>query len=453
VIWAKDQLQGGFIWDWVDQGILAETQAGRPYWAYGGDFGPEGTPTSGNFCINGLVFPDRSLHPHIWEVKKIYQPVKVEPVDLARGLVRIENRYDFRDLGHLSCEWSVRADAEVLAAGRIPGLRLPPRDSRTVELPLPSIQPRPGAEYFLDVSFKTREENWMLPEAHEVAWDQFRLPLNSPRTEAEEQRSAKLLRRRNGGRLVLSGQGFTYAFDLEKGFWTSLKIAGVELLMQAGPKPNFWRAPTDNDFGNDMPQRQGMWKLAGLDPVVSCRLTTGKMKLPDLPRFGMQMVLRGEFENMRWFGRGPHETYGDRKTGARVGFYQGTVMEQYDPYVRPQENGNKTDVRWAALTNAEGVGLLVVGDPLLEVSAHHFLPEDFDPGPAKQQRHAVDLKRRDLVTFNVDLRQMGVGGDTSWGARPHPQYTLPVGEYAYRFRMRPFSEWVLPAHELSRFRF
>jgi beta-galactosidase len=490
VIWAKDQLQGGFIWDWVDQGILAET-----HWAYGGDFGLEGTPTSGNFCINGLVFPDRLLHPHIWEVKKVYQPVKVVPVDLARGLVRIENRYDFRGLGHLLGEWSVRADGEVLAAGRIPGLRVPSRESRTVELPLPSIQPRPGVEYFLDVSFKASEESGMLPEGHEVAWDQFRLPFDSPRTEAEEQRSAKLLSRRQGGRLVLSGEGFTYAFDLEKGSWTSLKIAGVELLLQAGPKPNFWRAPTDNDFGNDMPQRQGVWKLAGLDPViehvehrqnsnrdviievtswlpavesrhstvyhvfgngdiiVSCRLTPGKMKLPDLPRFGMQMVLRGEFENMRWFGRGPQETYGDRKTGARVGFYQGTVMEQYHPYVRPQENGNKTDVRWAALTNAEGVGLLVVGDPLLEVSAHHFLPEDFDPGHAKQQRHAVDLKRRDLVTFNVDLRQMGVGGDTSWGARPHPQYTLPAGEYAYRFRMRPFSERVLPAHELSRFRF
>ncbi len=495
VIWAEDQLQGGFIWDWVDQGIRAETPEGRPFWAYGGDFGPEGTLTSGNFCINGLVFPDRSLHPHIWEVKKVYQPVKVEPVDLKRGLVRIENRYDFRDLDHLAGEWSVRADDEILAEGRISGLSVPARESRTIELPLPRIQPQPGIEWFLDVSFKASEESGTLPKDHEVAWDQFRLPVEAPRIEAEERRSTKLLRRSRGSSLVLSGEEFSYAFDMEKAAWTSLKIAGVELLMQAGPSPNFWRAPTDNDFGNEMPQRQGVWKMAGRDPViesveqrqnsnrdviievtsslpsvesrhstvyhvfgngdiiVSCRLTIGNMDLPNLPRLGMRMVLRGEFENMQWFGRGPHETYGDRKAGARVGLYKGTVMEQYHPYIRPQENGNKADVRWAAITNAEGVGLLVVGDPLLEVSAHHFLPEDFDPGPSKQQRHAVDLKRRELVTLNVDLRQMGVGGDTSWGARPHPQYSLPAGEYSYRFRMRPFSERELSALELSRFRF
>jgi beta-galactosidase len=495
VIWAQDQLQGGFIWDWVDQGLLAQTSDGQPYWAYGGDFGPEGTPTSGNFCINGLVFPDRSLHPHIWEVKKVYQPVKVEPVDLGRGLIRIENRYDFRDLSHLTCDWSVRADAEVLADGRLPALRVPSRDSRIVELPLPRIQPEPGVEYFLDVSFRNSGEDGMLPEGHEVAWDQFRLPIDAPRTKAEEQRAAKLLRRRDGRRLVLSGNGFTYIFDLERGAWSSLKIAGVELLAQTGPAPNFWRAPTDNDFGNDMPQRQGVWKQAGLDPtiervehrqnsnrdviikvtswlpavesrhfalyhvfgngdiIVSSRLVPEKMNLPNLPRFGMQMVLRREFEHIQWFGRGPHETYWDRKTGARVGLYQGKVMEQYHPYVRPQENGNKTDVRWAALTNDEGVGLLVVGDPLLEVSAFHFLPEDFDPGPRKRQRHAVDLERRDLVTLNIDLGQMGVGGDTSWGARPHLQYSLPAREYAYRFRMRPFSDRDTPAYKLSRLRF
>jgi beta-galactosidase len=190
------------------------------------------------------------------------------------------------------------------------------------------------------------------------------------------------------------------------------------------------------------------------DIVVTCRLDSGgKADLPDLPRIGMRLVLRGEFENMSWFGRGPHETYSDRRTGARIGTYRGKVMEQYTPYVRPQENGNKTDVRWAALTNAEGIGLLVVGDPLLEVSAHHFLPGDFDPGPVKRQRHAVDLTRRDLVTLNVDLGQMGVGGDTSWGARPHPQYTLSAGAYTYRFRMRPFSEREMTAEELNRFRF
>jgi len=495
VIWAHDQLQGGFIWDWVDQAILAETPEGRPYWAYGGDFGPEGTPSSGNFCINGLVSADRTPHPHIWEVKKVYQPVKVEPVDLVQGLIRIENRYDFRDLSHLIAEWSVRSDAAVVASGRLSALSVPARGSQVVDLPLPRIQPQAGNEYFLEVSFRNRAEEHSLAQGHEVAWDQFRLPIKTTRQPAEELRSGKVLRKLSNGQLVLSGKKFVYTFDLDKGAWASLTYADTELLAQDGPRPNFWRPPTDNDFGNNMPQRQGVWKEAGEDPViervehrqnsnrdviievtswlaavesrlfarytvfgngdivVSCRFVPGKSNLPDLPRFGMQMVFKGEFDQIQWYGRGPHETYWDRKSGARVGLYQGTVMEQYTPYVRPQENGNKTDVRWMALTNKRGVGLLVVGDPLLEASALHFLAQDFDPGPRKRQRHAVDLERRDLVTLNVDLHQMGVGGDTSWGARPHPSYTLPAREYAYRFRLRPFSNKTTTALELSRMRF
>jgi beta-galactosidase len=335
-----------------------------------------------------------------------------------------------------------------------------------------------------------------LAQGHEVAWEQFRLPIDSPRERGtEESRSGKVLRRRSHNQLILSGEDFEYTFDLHGGVWTSLRYADAELLAQAGPRPNFWRAPTDNDFGNDMPQRQGVWKLAGSeaaierveqrqnsnreviievtsrlpavesrhsvrytvfgngDIIVLSRLFPEKSGLPDLPRFGMQMILRGEFDRIQWHGRGPHETYWDRKSGARVGIYQGLVLEQYTPYVRPQENGNKTDVRWMALTNGEGVGLLVVGDPLLEASAHHFLPQDFDPGPDKMQRHASDLEPRDLVTLNVDLHQMGVGGDTSWGARPHPEYSLPAREYAYRFRLRPFSEKGSKARMLSRMRF
>ena len=503
VIWANDQLQGGFIWDWVDQAILAETPDGRPYWAYGGDFGPEGTPTSGNFCINGLVTADRKPHPHIWEVKKVYQPVSVESVDLEKGRIRIENRYDFRDLSHLVAEWSVRSDGEVIASGRLPALSAPARGTQVVDLPLPRIRPRPGSEYFLDVSFRNREDveeqegegTRTLPQGHEVAWEQFRLPVDATRLQTEELRSSKVLRSRSDGRLILSGEEFVYTFDLERGVWSSLKYADTEILEQGGPQPNFWRAPTDNDFGNDMPLRQGVWKEAGIgatienvehrqnsnrdviidvssrlaavesryhvrytvfgngDIVVSCRLLPEKLGLPNLPRLGMQFVLKGEFDRIQWLGRGPHETHWDRKSGARIGLYRGLVGDQYTPYVRPQENGNKTDVRWMALTNTQGVGLLVVGETLLEASALHFLPQDFDPGPAKQQRHASDLEPRDLITFNVDLHQMGVGGDTSWGARPHPQYSIPARDYNYRFRLRPFSSKEMTALDLSRMRF
>jgi beta-galactosidase len=155
----------------------------------------------------------------------------------------------------------------------------------------------------------------------------------------------------------------------------------------------------------------------------------------------MTMILRGEFKNLAWYGRGPHENYWDRKTSACVGLYEGKVIDQYHPYIRPQENGNKTDVRWVALTDSQGMGFLAVGKPSLSVSALPFLNEDFDEGPEKAQRHTFHIKQRDLVTLNLDYKQMGVGGDTSWGerARPHPEYTLyPNRVYSYSFRLRPF---------------
>jgi len=175
--------------------------------------------------------------------------------------------------------------------------------------------------------------------------------------------------------------------------------------------------------------------------------------LPELPRFGTTMTLPAEFDSIAWYGRGPHESYWDRKTGAALGLYSGAVMEQYFPYIRPQENGNKTDVRWVALWNSRGTGLLAVGMPVLSVSAHHFTIDDFDEGLEKRNRHTYHLKPRDLVTLNLDWKQMGVGGDTSWGARTHPEYMLPVREYSYAFRLRPFSREESTPEELSRLRF
>ncbi len=497
VIWAHEQLQGGFIWDWVDQGIAAHTADGRAYWAYGGDFGPEGTPTSGNFCINGLVFPNRSLHPHIWEVKKVYQPVEVVPLELREGRLLIKNRYDFRDLDHLELKWEVVTDTGILCSGQLTDLGIPASEALPIDLELPEWDFEPGVEYILDLSFRLRQAESVLDKGHEVAWEQFKLPGAAPRTQTEQSRVAKIRIQEQGRRLILSGNSFRYRFDLNSGVWDSLQYQGVELLAQGGPVPNFWRAPTDNDFGNGMPQRQGNWKKAGKDRkielveywqnsnrdvhievifsypqvhsgyrmqynvfgngdvIVSGTLIPqqSSLHLPDLPRFGMQLFLKGDFENLQWFGRGPHETYWDRKTGARIGLFSGTVMDQYHPYIRPQENGNKTDVRWLALSNSQGVGLLVVGDPVLEMSALPFLTEDFDPGLQKRQRHTIDIQRRDLVSLNLDIHQMGVGGDTSWGARPHPAYSLPVQPYTYRYRLRPFSSHEISALQLSRFRF
>jgi beta-galactosidase len=253
--------------------------------------------------------------------------------------------------------------------------------------------------------------------------------------------------------------------------------------------PSFWRAPTDNDRGNQMPNRQGIWKQAGpgrdikrvaaeqLGPQIvriaveetlpannssyGCTYTVygnGDVivesalepagELPDLPRFGMQMAMPAEFSTITWYGRGPHETYWDRKTGAAVGVYSGPVETQVHQYIRPQENGNKTDVRWVALTDADGVGLLAVGMPLLSVSAWPYTLEDLE-----RADHPYELPARDTVTVNLDYKQMGVGGDDSWGARPHPEYTLPAKPYSYRFRLTPIPGKGASLAELSKRRF
>jgi beta-galactosidase len=477
------ELQGGFIWDWVDQGLLKTNEEGEEFWAYGGDYGPPETPSDRNFCINGLVFPDRKIHPHLWEVKKVYQYIKVRPVDLKKGEVEIEifNRYDFTNLTTVEMEWAVIGDDEIITEGKFPRLDIPPHGSKVISLPFPEIKPSPGVEYFLKLSFSLKDEAPPIPKGHEVAWEQYKLPFYEPGPKMDLSQSSELTLDKKGEFFRINGQDFTISVDKNTGEITSYVFHGTELI-KTGPAPNFWRAPTDNDFGWDMPRRLGIWSDAAakrtVDKVtinkintqeiqinIATTLTTASAKyyttyrilgngdiiinnsfepantnLPEMPRFGMKMTLPVEFENIAWFGRGPHENYWDRKTGAAVGIYSAKVIDLYHPYIRPQENGNRTDVRWVALTNDKGTGLLAVGLPLLSISALPFIDEDFDPGLEKQQRHTYHVKKRDLITLKLDYKQMGVGGDTSWGdrARAHPEYRLPVRGYSYSFILRPY---------------
>jgi beta-galactosidase len=477
------ELQGGFIWDWVDQGLLKTNEEGEEFWAYGGDYGPPETPSDRNFCINGLVFPDRKIHPHLWEVKKVYQYIKVRPVDLKKGAVEIFNRHDFINLKAVEMEWTIIGDDELIAAEKFSMLDISPRHSKAISLPFPEIKPSPGVEYFLKLSFRLKEEAPLVPKGHEVAWEQFKLPFYEPGPKIDLSVSPELTLDETGEFYEIKGQNFTVAVDKNTGEITSYAFQGVELI-KTGPVPNFWRAPTDNDFGWGMQRRLGIWRdaaakrtvgkvtinkintreiqiniattlptasakydttyriLGSGDVIINNSFEPANTNLPEMPRFGMMMTLPVEFENIAWYGRGPHENYWDRKTGAAVGVYSGKVIDLYHPYIRPQENGNRTDVRWVALTNDKGTGLLAVGLPLLSISALPFIDEDFDPGLEKQQRHTYHVKKRDLITLKLDYKQMGVGGDTSWGdrARAHPEYRLPVRGYSYSFILRPYSK-------------
>jgi beta-galactosidase len=486
---AHDQLQGGCIWDWVDQGLLSTNEKGEKFWAYGGDFGPKDVWTDGNFNCNGLVNPDRTPHPGLFEVKKVYQYVKFKALDLAAGKFQITNKYDFLNLNNLSIDWRIESDGIKISEGKLPILDLLPNNNSIINVPI-NIKPEAGREYFVVFSAKTVYPTDLIPVGHEVAYEQFQLPMQSQAPEVSPK--GKLTLSSDTKTVEITGDHFTVAFDLMKGELNSLVFEGSEMLNQGnGLVPNFWRAPTDNDFGNGLDKRCKVWRKAGEQRVVTAskviQISNSQVQvtllfdliglngekianyvteytifgdgnievankfsaigenLPEIPRMGMNLELAREYETMSWFGRGPQENYLDRNTGALVGRYSGKVKDQYWAYIRPQENGNKTDVRWASFTNNNGSGLLFIAAPLLSVSAHHNLIADFESpvrtvgrvydGQQVVNRHINDVKERNLVSVNIDYKQMGLGGDNSWGAFTHPEYLLKDSVYNYSFRM------------------
>jgi beta-galactosidase len=491
VIEKYPKLQGGFIWDWVDQGLLKTSENGEKYWTYGGDYGDAGMPSDGNFCLNGLVWPDRTPHPGLFEVNKVYQYVGFEPVELKTGLIRIKNKYDFTNLSEFNFEWEVVSDGIALQSGKIPIPDLKPKAALNVMIPFTKIDPAPGSEYFLNIRVSRSDEWNYVPEDHIYATAQFKLPFEAKPLSAKNDALAVLQTKTVDKKLEVSGVDMKIVFDLAAGKLESFNYKGKELLKK-GPEPDFWRPPTDNDYGYDMDKLFGVWKKAGeriivtkanisqpdmgkvivtfnydipdtdgkkiagyassyiiygsADVIIKNQFSKLSENIPEIPRMGMQMQLPEEFSNLKWLGRGPHENYVDRKTSAYTGLYESTVADQYTPYIRPQENGYKTDTRWLTLTNDNGTGILVSGDPLICFAALNNTHDDFEsPGKLSQYRkdaitantHTIDVKPRDLVNLNVDLGQMGVGGDNSWGARIHPQYRLPGMKYEYSFRIRP----------------
>jgi beta-galactosidase len=476
-IYAHPQLQGGFIWDWVDQGLAARSKDGQPYFAYGGDYGPPGTPSDQNFLFNGLVAPDRTPHPHYDEVKKVYQPISTRMI--APGTIRVVNRYDFRDLSHVTLRWTITADADTVARGERAAVAVAARDSGEISLGLPAVRPPAGAEVFLEVEYVLKRAEPFLPAGTVIAWDQFPLAVPvQPIAQIPQIPDAVLLQ--DSARIVVTGPRVRVVFDQTLGTLDSLVWDGTELLRTA-PAPNFWRAPTDNDFGNGMPQRLRVWQTAGPDRhllqiaakqdgrsrvlveteellhaggarllttwavygsgdvVMRQRFVPGDTTIAELPRLGLRFTMPVGFDSVTWFGRGPQETYWDRKTGAAVGLYHLAAADFYYPYERPQETGTRTDVRWIAVTNAAGTGLLAIGEPLLEASAMNVLQDDLDEGLEKVNRHAYMVRRRPFTEVRLDWHQMGVGGDNSWGALTHPEYRLPVRAYEWRLRLRPFA--------------
>jgi beta-galactosidase len=473
-----DQLQGGLIWDWVDQGFAKYTEKGQKYWGFGGDWGPPGTPSDQNFMCNGVVSPDRTPHPGIWEVKKAYQYVKIKPVTLSSSKFEIINKYDFTNLMKFNIAWEIVGDGKNIASGNISKPDIEPHTGKVFDLKFPVFKPAAGVEYFVNFTTTTTEDAPLIPKGHIVATDQYQLPVKAEITPVKLVTLSKLNVKDSNNAVEIQGKDFLISFDRMTGLISRYTFNGKDLIVK-GPEPSFWRPPTDNDFGNDMPKVSGVWRKTGdnrklkdftvekiNDQKVEVRVKydlpdvastfravytilgdaavivqndfiTDEPKLPEMPRFGVKMVLPRDFIRMEFYGRGPQENYCDRNTAADIGIYKSTVLEQDFPYVSTQEMGNKTDVRWVAFTGNNGVGLMAVGMPLMSMSALHHTIEDLTQ-ESRGSRHPIDLPHRDEVFFNLDIKQRGVGGDDSWGALPHSQYCLAVKSYSYIFRLVPF---------------
>lgn len=475
VIESHAQLQGASFWDWVDQGFRKKNTEGKEFWAYGGDFGEK--MTDRNFLINGLVKPDRAITPKTLEAKKVLQNISVKPADLMKGDVEIVNKYFFTDLNEFEMIWQLMEDGTVIQEGKNVDVSVAPRTSRKITLPINIPHAKSGYEYWLKFGFRLKEDKSWAMKGYEVASEQLKMPIGKEVVKAKSNSLAVVQVEQDDKGITISGKEFQITFDKNRGIISSYTFK-KESLFEKGPQPNFWRAPTDNDFGNGLDKRCAVWRNAGETRIVKNitvqkqsesrirvelefslpdvesnytsvytifgngdieienTITPGTKTLPEIPRISMNMNLSKDFSNVEFYGRGPHENYWDRLSSAFVGQYKSTVKDLFVDYVSPQENGSRTDVRWLALTNSKGTGLMFVGEPLIGFSAKYYNDEDLTP-KERGTKHLVNIPQRNFVYLNIDYKMMGVGGDDSWGARTHKEYTILPQKYSYKFLIRP----------------
>jgi beta-galactosidase len=533
-IYKYPNLQGAYIWDWVDQGIAKKDEDGRSFWAYGGDYGID-TPSDGNFVINGLVDPGRVPHPAVAEVKYVHQNFAFEAIDLKEGIFKVINRQYFTDTENYKFLYNVTENGNIISEGEL-SVSLLPQQWIQVSIPLDKLESKPGVEYFVNFEVEQKEAQSLVPAGHIVAIEQFKLPITSPKQTYSEKNNYPALKVNDTEKSIsISSTVVKFEFDKSKGIVTSYKVGKNEYFKDGfGIQPNFWRGPNDNDYGNGAPQRLQVWKQSSknfnvietkVSPEgdnfivdVTYLLAAGNLYnvkykiLPSgilnvnvlfhstdveeksieaseaaitatfspeasaarkasssltVPRIGVRFRLPATMNNVEYFGKGPGENYVDRASGSKVGRYKTTADDMYVAYTRPQENGHRTDTRWVSLTGKNN-GLLVVADNTIGFNALRNSVEDFDSEEAThrpyqwnnfsseeiasredenarnrkpRQTHINDITPQDFVEVCIDMKQHGVAGYNSWGARPLPEYSIPANKnYSWGFTLIPISE-------------
>ena len=482
--------QGGFIWDFVDQSCRWTGKNGKMIYAYGGDFN-RFDASDNNFCDNGLISPDRVPNPHMYEVGYFYQNIWTTAADLKAGELNVYNENFFRDLSAYALEWEVMKNGIVVRTGRVDNLNVAPQQTAKIKLDLGKTCA--CAEWLLNVRYVQKQREGLIPAGHIVAKDQ--LVLNEYKapamilqnvTDMNIQTALPRIDDANSQCVMIEGENFNIQFAKADGFMDKYMVDGLDMIKEGAKlTPNFWRAPTDNDFGAGLQQKYAVWKnpkfkLASLKsemkdglavvsaeyemPSVSAgtklqltyeinnrgavkvnqKLVAEKgAKVSNIFRFGMQMVMPKSFENISYYGRGPVENYIDRKWATELGVYNQTVTNQFYAYIRPQENGNKTDIRWWKQFNEAGRGLQFVAEAPFSASALHYTIESLDSGWEKKQEHSNEVEPADLTNFLIDKVQMGLGCVDSWGAIPREEYMLPYGDYEFTFIMQPINNSIV----------
>ena len=476
------KFQGGFIWDFVDQSVRWTGKNGKMIYAYGGDFN-RFDASDGNFCDNGLISPDRVPNPHMYEVGRIYQDIWTTPADLKNGEINVFNEYFFRDLSAYYMEWEVLKGGKVIRTGRVDNLNVAPQQTAKIKLDLGKTCQ--CTEWLLNVSYKLKNREGLLSAGHVVAKDQLTLnPYQAPSMELKNceqsniEMTAPQVQDNDWNYLIVSGDAFRVEINKHNGYLTKYEVNGRDMIKDGEAlKPNFWRAPVDNDYGANLQRKYIAWKNPEIKltsfkqrtennlvivesaydmPGVSAKLNlvyvinnagavkvTQKLtadknaKVSNMFRFGLQMPMPRSFETVEYYGRGPVENYIDRNHCADLGIYRQSVAEQFYPYIRPQENGTKTDIRWWKMLDQSGNGIKIVAAAPFSASALHYTIESLDEGWSKEQGHSQEVDEADLTNLCIDKVQAGLGCEDSWGRIARPEYLVPYADYEFTFILFP----------------
>ena len=476
--------QGGFIWDFVDQSNHWKNKDGIDIYGYGGDVNKYDA-SDNNFNDNGLISPDRRPNPHAHEVGYFYQSIWTTPGDLSKGEIKVYNENFFRDLSAYYMEWQLLANGAVMQTGVVQDLNVAPQQTATLKLNLNTEKICPCKELLLNVTYKLKAAETLMPAGSTVAYDQLTIrPYTAKALELKNQKASNLdivvpvIKDNDHNYLIVEGENFIIEFNKHNGYLSRYEADGMQLLNPGAQlTPNFWRAPTDNDYGAGLQHRYAVWKNPGLKLTslkqsieneqaivqaeyemkavkgklfltyvinnegavkVTQKMEAGKEeKVSDMFRFGMQMQMPENFNEVEYYGRGPVENYADRNHSTLIGKYRQTVAEQFYPYIRPQETGTKTDLRWWRVLNISGNGLQFVGDAPFSASALNYSIESLDDGVQKDQRHSPEVAKAPFTNLCIDKVQMGLGCVNSWGTLPLEKYRVPYQDYEFSFILTP----------------